>query len=93
MREALVMMDPLAVLVLLALRETVVSLVPLDPLDLSVLLDPMDHQALLADPETVVNLDLLDLLALLDLLEQEVHLAHLDLVVRKVSLETKEKGA
>lgn len=93
MREALVMMDLLAVLVLLALRETVVSLVPMDLLDLSVLLDPMDHQALLGDPETVVNLDLLDLLALLDLLEPEVHLALLDLVVRKVLLEKKEKGA
>lgn len=69
MREALVMMDLLAVLVLLALRVIVVSLVPLEPLDLPVLLDPMDHQALLADPETAVNLDLLVLLALLDLLE------------------------
>lgn len=37
-------------------RVTVVSLDPLDPLELSALLDPTDHQALLADPETVVNL-------------------------------------
>lgn len=34
----------------------VVSLVILDLLDLLALLDPTDHQALLADPETVVNL-------------------------------------
>lgn len=31
------------------------SLVPLDSLDLLVLLDPSDQQALLADPETVVK--------------------------------------
>lgn len=34
----------------------VVSLVLLEPLDLLALLDPTDHQALWADPETAVNL-------------------------------------
>lgn len=33
-----------------------VSLVPPDPLEFLETLDPLDHQALLADPETVVNL-------------------------------------
>lgn len=70
-----------------------VSLDPLDSLDLLVLLDPLDQSALLADMETVVKPDPLVLLAPLDLLEQEVHLDLLDLVVRRVLQEREEKGA
>lgn len=70
-----------------------VSLDPLDSLDLLVLLDPSDQSALLADTETVVKPDPLVLLAPLDLLEQEVHLDLLDLVVRRVLQEREVKGA
>jgi len=91
-RVALVMMDPLAVLVLLDSRETVVSLVPLDHWDWQVPPDLQDPLEPLADPETVERLAQVDKLDPLELLEQEVPLDPLDPVVRREVPERRERG-
>lgn len=72
MRVTLEMMDPLVALVPQDLRETVVSLDPLVPVDWLEHPDPQDPLELQVALETVENLVLLDLPDLLGPLELEV---------------------
>lgn len=93
MRVALVMMDPLVVLVLLDSRETVVSLDPAVPWDLLEHLDLLDPLEVLEDLETVERLAPLVPLDLLELLELEALLVLLEPVVRREVLERREREA
>lgn len=93
MRVALVMMDPLAVLVSLDSRETVVSLVTVAQWDWLVPPDPQDLLEALADPETVERLAQVDKLDPLEPLVLEVPLDPLDPVVRREVPERREREA
>jgi len=92
-RVAQVTMDPLAVLVLLDSRETVVSLVPLEQWDWQVPPDPLDPPDRLAEPETVERLAQVETLDPLELLVLEVPPDPLDPVVRREVLEIREREA
>jgi len=92
-REPLVTMDPLAALVLLDSRETVVSLVPPDHWEWQVPPDPQDLLEPLADPETAERLAQVDKLEPLESLELGVALDPLDPVVRREVLERRAREA